>query len=122
MINALTMKPTPELTNQKETEMTNININGVEYVRADSVVTKPVGNRAVIVVDRGWIFAGDVVRENGRIKLSRAIHVFRWESIGFDGVIKNPKSNKVTLKPMANVDIPADAEIFAIPVTEDWGL
>ena len=24
--------------------------------------------RAVIVVDRGWIFAGDVTRENGRIK------------------------------------------------------
>jgi hypothetical protein len=26
------------------------------------------GTRAVVVVDRGWIFAGDVTRENGRIK------------------------------------------------------
>ena len=102
--------------------MTTLTINGVDYVRADSVQSKPTGNRAVIVVDRGWIFAGDVTRENGRIKLSRAIHVFRWESIGFDGVIKNPKSNKVTLKPLSDVDMPAGAEIFAIPVADDWGI
>jgi hypothetical protein len=102
---------------------TTIKIDDIEYVRSD-LATKPiVGNRAVIVVDRGWIFAGDVTRENGRIKLSRAIHVFRWESIGFDGMIANPKSNKVTLKPLSNdVDIPESAEIFAIPVGEDWGL
>jgi hypothetical protein len=98
-----------------------IKIDDIEYVRSD--IAKPiVGNRAVIVVDRGWIFAGDVTRENGRIKLSRAIHVFRWESIGFDGMIANPKSNKVTLKPLADVDMPDSAEIFAIPVSEDWGI
>lgn len=102
---------------------TTIKIDDIEYVRSD-LATKPiVGNRNVIVVDRGWIFAGDVTRENGRIKLSRAIHVFRWESIGFDGMIANPKSNKVILKPLSNdVDMPENAEIFAIPVGEDWGL
>ena len=104
------------------TKPTTIKINDVTYVREDAVPQAQKGNRAVVVVDRGWIFAGDVVRENGRIKLSRAIHVFRWESIGFDGMIANPKSNKVTLKPLSDVDIPADAEIFAIPVGEDWGL
>lgn len=101
----------------------SIKIDDVEYVRSDLVNTAIVGNRAVIVVDRGWIFAGDVARENGRIKLSRAVHVFRWESIGFDGMIANPKSNKVTIKPLSNnVDMPESAEIFSIPVGEDWGL
>ena len=99
-----------------------IKIDDVEYVRSDLCVQPVIGTRAVIVVDRGWIFAGDVTRENGRIKLSRAIHVFRWESIGFDGMIANPKSNKVTLKPLADVDMPESAEIFAIPVSDDWGL
>lgn len=99
-----------------------IMIDEVKYVRADSVKAPIVGNRAVIVVDRGWIFAGDVTRENGRIKLSRAVHVFRWESIGFNGMLENPKSNKVTLKPLPDVDMPADAEIFAIPVDESWGI
>ena len=58
-----------------------VEINGVEYVRAGA---RPTGNRAVVVVDRGWIFAGDVTRENGRIYLTKAVWVFRWESIGFD--------------------------------------
>jgi len=81
------------------------------------------GNRAVIVVDRGWILAGDVRRENGRIYLSRAVHVFRWESIGFDGMIANPKSDKVTLKPLSNdVEIPEGSEIFCVTVGEQWGL
>ena len=97
-----------------------IEINGIEYVRADVGRT---GTRAVVVVDRGWIFAGDVVRENGRIRLDRAVWVFRWESIGFDGMIANPKSDQVTLRPIPNgVDLPEGAEIFLVPVDDSWGL
>ena len=99
-----------------------ITIDDVKYVRADAVQVKPNGNRNVVVCLSGWIFAGDVTRENGRIKITRALHVFRWESIGFDGVIKNPKSNKVTLKTIADVDMPADAELFCVPVDNEWGL
>lgn len=81
------------------------------------------GSRAVVVVDRGWIFAGDVTEENGRIYLDRAVWVFRWESIGFDGVIADPKSSKITLKPMkARVDIPKGSEVFRVPVGDSWGL
>ncbi len=99
-----------------------IKINEIEYVRADSISTPIKGSRAVIVVDRGWIFAGDVVRKDGRIILTRALHVFKWESIGFDGVISNPKSTKVTLKKISDVDIPEGAEIFCVPVVDNWGL
>lgn len=99
--------------------MHTVTINGVEY---QTVVKRP-GNRAVVVVDRGWIFAGDVTEDNGRIKLTRALHVFRWESVGFDGMIADPKSSKVTLKKLStDVDIPADAEVFRIPVADDWGM
>ena len=97
-----------------------IEINGVEYVRAD---VRPIGTRAVVVVDRGWIFAGDVTRGNGRIRLDRAVWVFRWESVGFDGVIADPKSAKVTIRPIPNgVDLPEGAEIFLVPVDDAWGL
>ena len=95
-------------------------INGINYVRADSLPTvAPNGNRAVIVVDRGWIFAGDVTRENSRIRLSRAIHVFKWESIGFAKMVETAKAD---LRPIANVDLPEGAEIFCVPVSENWGL
>lgn len=104
--------------NKGNTMTDRITVNGVEYIPA-----KPNGNRAVVVVDRGWIFAGDVTEKDGRIRLSRATWVFRWESIGFDGVIANPKSSKVTLKQMQHdVDLPADTELFRVPVAEDWGL
>ena len=46
-----------------EPYLSNVQINGVDYVRA----AQSNGNRAVVVVDRGWIFAGDVTMEDGRI-------------------------------------------------------
>ena len=101
-----------------------ITIDGVEYVRADSVETaaKP-GKRAVLVLDRGWIVAGDVETVDGRLKVTRALHVRSWSSIGFDGMIASPKSSNVVLKPLPNgFDAPVDSEIFRVPVGDDWGL
>lgn len=107
---------------ESQEKIETLQINGVEYVRKDTIPFKPIGNRAVVVVDRGWIFAGDVTREKGRIKLSRALHVRRWESIGFDGMIANPNSSKVTLVSVPDVEIPEQSEIFCIPVSEIWGV
>ena len=107
------------MTNTEVTTMETIDVNGVRYVRADA---KPAGNRAVIVADRGWIFAGDVTRANGRISLTRAVWLFRWESVGFAAVIADPKKSKADIRPIADVDMPADAEIFCVPVHESWGL
>lgn len=103
--------------------MSTITLNGIEYIPATEASPRITGNRAVVVVDRGWIFAGDVTRENGRIRLDRAVWIFRWESIGFDGVISNPKHKSATIKPMPNgVEIPSGAEVFCVPVADDWGL
>ncbi len=97
-----------------------IEVDDVTYVRQD---TQPSGNRAVVVVDRGWIFAGDVTEENGRIYLDRAVWIFRWESIGFAAVVEDPKQSGVDIRPMQNrVDIPAGSEIYRVPVHEDWGM
>jgi len=94
-----------------------ISINGVEYAPVNA---QPKGSRAVVVVDRGWIFAGDVTREDGRLRISRAVWVFRWESCGFSKVIEDP--SKADIRPMADVDMPEGAEIFSVPVHEQWGL
>ena len=98
--------------------MDNVVINGIEY----APIQKKTGTRAVVVVDRGWIFAGDVTRENGRIRLSRAIHVFKWESLGFAKMVDDPKAAKVDLRKIADVDMPEGAEIFCVPVPDNWGL
>lgn len=106
-----------------------IKIDEVEYVRADAVA-KPVpnGTRVVLVVDQGWIFAGDVVPTAGtpscgRIRLSRAVNVVNWSNVGFDGMLKDPKSKSIVIKSLEHdVDVPAGAELFRIPVSDNWGL
>jgi len=90
-------------------------INGITY-RAESNLP---GNRAVVVVDRGWICAGDVSRKDGRIKLTRALHVFKWESIGFAKMVETANAD---LRPIGDVDIPEASEIFCVPVSDNWGL
>jgi hypothetical protein len=95
-----------------------ITINGVEHTPTTAVR----GSRAVIVVDRGWIFAGDVTEKDGRIYLSRAVWVFRWESVGFAAVVADPKGSKADIRPIDDLDIPKGSEIFRIPVGDDWGL
>ncbi len=91
-------------------------INGIKYIPEQ----QRTGCRTVIVVDRGWIFAGDVTRENGRIYLSRAVLVFKWESCGFAKVIENHAN--ADIRKISDLDIPETSEIFSIPVHDDWGL
>ena len=99
------------------TELLNsIVINGVTYTPA----TQPY-NRAVVVVDKGWIFAGDIQRENGRIYLTRVVWVFRWEKVGFAKVVDDPVGSEADIRPIADLDIPEGSEIFSIPVPENWG-
>ena len=100
-------------------EMNSITVNGIEYVA--KVAAQPNGNRAVVVVDRGWIFAGDVTETNGRIKLTRAVWVFKWGGVGFMAVVANP-GDSADIRKCADVDIPAGAEVFRVPVNNDWGL
>jgi hypothetical protein len=105
------------LTTQEAPMNKTMEIDGVTYVQAST------GNRAVVVVDRGWVFAGDVEEKDGRIILTRVVWVFRWSGIGFDGVIANPGSDNVQLRKLDNpVDIPLGTEIFRVPVSADWGL
>lgn len=98
--------------------MKTLIIDGVKY----APVKSNTGKRAVVVVDRGWIFAGDVTRKDGRILLTNALHVFKWESLGFSGMINNPAEAKADLRPIGDVDIPAGAEVFCVPVADGWGL
>ena len=94
----------------------SILVDGVEYVPAACD-----GTRAIVVVDRGWVFAGDVETVDGRIRISRAIHVFNWQK-GFAKLVEDPKAASADLRKIADVDLPADAELFRVPVPSDWGL
>lgn len=79
--------------------------------------------RVVLVIDRGWIIAGDqTLTTDGYIRLSNAVHVFRWESIGFAKMLEDWKSSKVDLRKMADVEVPRASVIFRVEVAKDWGI
>lgn len=99
-----------------------IKIDEQEYVLKSDLAPPPKGKRCVIIVDRGWIFAGDIEDKDGRIKITRAVHVFSWSGIGFAAMLALPKG-KVDIRLLGHdVDLPSDAELFRIPVSDTWGL
>ena len=95
-----------------------IEIDGATYRREH-----PSGSRYVVVLDGGWIFGGDLEDVGGRIQLSRAVNLRRYSEIGFEGAIADPGSDKVTIKRIQGmVDIPEGAELYRVPVGDEWGL
>jgi len=111
----------------EKTGLQEIVLDGTKYVRADSVdAVKPIpGKRAVVVVDRGWIFAGDVTLngDTGELELTRAVHVFSWQTGGFSAVVDDPKKAGADLRKMATaVHVPTESVIFKCPVGDSWGL
>jgi hypothetical protein len=102
---------------KEKAKMDNVVINGIEY----APVKKATGCRAVIVVDRGWIFAGDISRANGRIRISDAVWVFKWSEVGFAAVVADPKKAKADIRKIDDIDMPEGAEVFCVPVADGWG-
>jgi hypothetical protein len=102
-----------------------IEINGVRYVPefAGAPATLPLGNRAVFVIDRGFIYAGDWSLIDDEYTLANAVNLRRYESIGFEGVLQDPKSSNATIVPVPYpVIVPTGSVLFRIPVPQGWGL
>jgi hypothetical protein len=106
---------------KKGKKMSNeIIVNGVKYVPAAQA---PTGSRAVVIIDRGWIFAGDVSERDNHLVLDNAVWVFRWSEVGFNGVIDDPSDSRVELRKMTQpVEVPTGSVIFKVPVADGWGL
>jgi len=101
--------------------MSEIEINGITYVPKHAPAD---GTRRVVVIDRGWIFGGNVERDDdeGVITITDAVHVIRWEAIGFDGVCADKQREKMTLKRMDKpVVVPMGSVIFSVVVADTWG-
>lgn len=91
--------------------------------RLRNVAPAPTGPRAVYVVDRGWIFAGDATEiEGGYIRLDNAVWVFRWESIGYAKMLTDWRSSSVDVRPVLPVEIPKASIVFRNPVEAGWGI
>jgi hypothetical protein len=56
-----------------------ITLNGIQYVRADSVKPATIGDKRIIVADRGWVFLGDCEdMPDGSVTIRNAVNIRKW--------------------------------------------
>jgi len=102
-----------------------LEINDARYVpeTVAGPTVLPAGGRAVFVIDRGFIYAGDWSLSDGEYTLANAVNLRRYESIGFEGVLADPNSVKATIVAMPYpVIVPSGSVLFRVPVPLGWGL
>lgn len=87
------------------------------------VCSEPDGNRAIVVLDRGWIFVGHITgpTDNGMYKITNCQNVRIWKQNGFGGVCRDPKAAGVILDPASDIRCHQSAIIFIVPISEEWG-
>ena len=73
-------------------------IDDVKYIREDAVTTGEIGEKRIIVADRGWVFVGDCVdNEDGSVTISNAQNIRRWgTSKGLGELVNGPLENTKT--------------------------
>ena len=79
------------------------------------------GNRNICVLDRGWIFVGELSGDtaNGYC-LTNVKNVRKWQSGGFGLLSRGAKSAGATLDEAANLKFAASALLFHVPVDKEW--
>ncbi|MCP3882373.1 MAG: hypothetical protein GY701_28860 [Sulfitobacter sp.] len=96
--------------------MSDVTIDGVIFTPK-----KRLGARHIVVLDRGWIFVGDLSRdEDGNYRLTNAANIRKWSSGGFGGLTRDPKGSGAVLDPSEDLRFDATAPLFTVPVEDSW--
>lgn len=60
-------------------EINEIKVNGIDYVRKDSVIQKEhTGEIKIVVLQRGWVFIGRLEKDGNHCKLHNASCIRTW--------------------------------------------
>lgn len=77
---------------------TSLTLNGIEYVRKDSVANaQPMGDVRIIIADRGWVFVGNCQdHADGSVTITNCRNIRKWgTSAGLGELVNGPKSETV---------------------------
>lgn len=62
-----------------EAQLNEIEINGITYVKKTEINSKPIGEKRIIVADRGWVFVGDCTDNDDKsVTIYNAKNIRRW--------------------------------------------
>lgn len=77
----------------------SITVGKVKYIREDLIVTPiAMGEKRIIVCDRGWVFAGNCLdNDDGSVTTTNAKNIRRWGTAkGLGELVNGPLSDTVT--------------------------
>jgi len=81
-------------------DLNTITINGIEYIQkgSESAPIQNIGEKRIIVADRGWVFVGSCEdHEDGSVTIRNAFNIRRWGTTKGLGELANgpiPDSTK----------------------------
>ena len=82
-----------------EINATSLTLNGVEYIRKDSIApqSQPMGDVRIIIADRGWVFVGNCQdHSDGTVTITNCKNIRKWgTSTGLGELVNGPKSGTV---------------------------
>jgi hypothetical protein len=98
---------------------TSIKIDDVEYVRKDSMKAPlQIGEKRIIVADRGWVFVGDCVdNPNGSVTIHNAQNIRVWGTSKGLGQLATGKTSQTVLDDYGTVSV---VPIVTIAVQSGW--
>lgn len=101
-----------------DSQIEALTINGVEYIRADSVQPVPMGPVRIVVADKGFVFVGNVEEHgDGSVTITNAQNIRRWgTSRGLGELINGPTQSTIA-DPYGTVKL---KPIVQIAVVKGW--
>ncbi len=81
------------------------------------------GGAHLVVLDRGWIFHGNLVtpeEPNGDYVLTNCVNVRKWSENGFGGLTKGAVFSGATLDDCNTIRFKERSLIFLSPTSEGW--
>ena len=80
------------------------------------------GDRHIVVIDRGWIFAGDLSQDKatGVFTLFNAVNVRKWQNGGFGMLTQSASKAGATLDPCEPIKFNSSAVVFTVPISAGW--
>ena len=87
----------------------------------DNLCTGEAKGRHIVVLDRGWIFVGNLTKlDDDGYMLSDCYNIRKWQSGGFGGLTQGATTAQATLDSSRPIKFRSRAMLFCVPVSEDW--
>lgn len=92
-----------------------ITIDGTEYIRKTDAAAGPPTEHQIVVADRGWVFVGNVTKDDAGISIANARCIRCWgtdnDKPGLGYLAANGPTSKTKLDPSGTVRVPLHAVV-----------